>query len=95
MQTAHYVQRIVTVYAGSLNTAVVRIAEVFQEAIRANSAALIVVHNHPSGDPTPSKADVEMTKQVVQALAAVGITLHDHVVVGNKKHASFRTMKRI
>ncbi|MCB0114236.1 MAG: DNA repair protein RadC [Caldilineaceae bacterium] len=54
LDTKNRVQRIVTIYAGSLNTAVIRIGEVFQEAIRANSAALIVVHNHPSGDPTPS-----------------------------------------
>ena len=54
-----------------------------------------MVHNHPSGDPTPSRADLEMTKQVVAALAAVGITVHDHVIVGKNKHTSFKTQRLI
>ncbi len=66
-----------------------------KRCLELGASAIIMVHNHPSGDPTPSKADVEMTKQVVQALAAVGITLHDHVVVGKNKHVSFRSMKLI
>ncbi|HET6519186.1 MAG TPA: DNA repair protein RadC [Geminicoccaceae bacterium] len=69
--------------------------EVVKRCLELAASAIIMVHNHPSGDPTPSKADVEMTQQVVAALAAVGITVHDHVVVGNKKHASFRAMKLI
>ncbi len=51
-----------------------------------------VVHNHPSGDPTPSKADIDMTRSVRDALAAVGIRLHDHLVIGRKGHSSFKTM---
>ncbi|MEZ4836546.1 MAG: JAB domain-containing protein [Caldilineaceae bacterium] len=66
LDTKNRVQRIVTIYAGSLNTAVIRIGEVFQEAIRANSAALIVVHNHPSGDPTPAPKTCAPRK-IVQA----------------------------
>ncbi|WP_342239903.1 JAB domain-containing protein [Inquilinus sp. OTU3971] len=49
-------------------------------------------HNHPSGDPTPSRADIEMTKAVARALETVGVTLHDHVIVGRKGHSSFRSL---
>jgi DNA repair protein RadC len=54
-----------------------------------------MVHNHPSGDPAPSRVDVEMTKQVVQALDAVGIALHDHVIVGKNRHTSFKSQRLI
>jgi DNA repair protein RadC len=66
--------------------------EVVKRALELGASAIIMVHNHPSGDPTPSRADIDMTRQVVQALAAVGITVHDHVVVGKNKHASFRSL---
>ncbi len=66
--------------------------EVVKRALELGASAVIMVHNHPSGDPTPSEADVAMTRQVVEALRAVGITVHDHVVVGKKCHASFRTL---
>jgi DNA repair protein RadC len=48
------------------------------------------VHNHPSGDPTPSRADIEMTKQIVSAAKNLGIVVHDHIIVGKQGHASFR-----
>jgi DNA repair protein RadC len=51
-----------------------------------------VVHNHPSGDTTPSRADVEMTRLVAKAVAAVGIALHDHVVIGRGRHSSFKSL---
>lgn len=66
--------------------------EVVKRALELGASAIIMVHNHPSGDPTPSEADVAMTRQVEEALRAVGITVHDHVVVGKKRHASFRTL---
>jgi len=66
--------------------------EVVKRALELGASAIIMVHNHPSGDPTPSEADVAMTRQVVEALRAVGITVHDHVVIGKKRHASFRTL---
>ncbi len=74
-----------TVYVGSLNTAVVRIAEVFREAIRLNAAALIVVHNHPSGDPTPSAEDVFVTRQLVEAGKLLSIDVLDHLVIGHNQ----------
>lgn len=64
--------------------------EVVKRALELNSSAVIMVHNHPSGDPAPSRADIEMTRQVRDALAAVGISLHDHVIVGRKGHVSFK-----
>jgi DNA repair protein RadC len=69
--------------------------EITRRALELQASAIIMVHNHPSGDPTPSRADIEMTKQVVQALAAVGITVHDHVVVGKNRHTSFKSQRLI
>lgn len=64
--------------------------EVVKRALELDAAALILVHNHPSGDPTPSRADIEMTKQVMQAAAALGIAVHDHLIIGRKGHVSLR-----
>jgi DNA repair protein RadC len=69
--------------------------EVVRRALELGASALIMVHNHPSGDPTPSKADIEMTRQVMGALQAVDIALHDHVVVGRNRHTSFRSSRLI
>ena len=69
--------------------------EIAKRALELGASALIMVHNHPSGDPTPSRADIEMTKQVVQALAPVGITVHDHVIVGKNRHTSFKSQRLI
>ncbi len=70
------------VYRGSLNTAVVRVGEVFREAVRQNSAAVVIVHNHPSGDPTPSPQDVELTREVVAAGGLLDISVLDHLIIG-------------
>jgi len=75
---------------GSLNASLVHPREVFKAAILGNAAAIIVIHNHPSGDPTPSRGDIEMTQQVKDALDKIGIALHDHVVIGRHGHESFR-----
>ncbi|MEQ8281379.1 MAG: DNA repair protein RadC [Parvibaculum sp.] len=66
--------------------------EVVKRALELNASALILVHNHPSGDPTPSGADIEMTKQIVETAKPLGIEVHDHLVVGKGRHASFRTL---
>ena len=65
--------------------------EVVKRALELNASALILVHNHPSGDPTPSQADVDMTRQIERAAKAVGIVLHDHVIVGKELDTSFRS----
>ena len=66
--------------------------EVVKRALAYNAAALILVHNHPSGDPKPSREDIEMTREVKAAAAVLGIAIHDHLVIGRKGHASFRSL---
>ncbi len=66
--------------------------EVVKRALDHNAAALILVHNHPSGDPKPSRDDIEMTKEIAKAAEALGISIHDHLVIGRKGHASFRSL---
>ena len=63
--------------------------------LQLGASSLIMVHNHPSGDPTPSQADIDMTREVQAAAEVLGISLHDHVVIGRKGHASFKSMRLI
>jgi DNA repair protein RadC len=90
MDTKNYVVRVATVYSGSLNTAVIRVGEVFRDAIRANCASLIVVHNHPSGDPTPSPEDIRVTEMLVDAGKLLDIAVLDHVVIGRNRYVSLK-----
>ncbi len=69
--------------------------EVVKRALELSSTAIILVHNHPSGDPTPSRADIEMTKTVMDTAKPLGITLHDHIIVGKDGHTSMRGLKLI
>ncbi len=78
------------VYRGSVNTSLIRIAEVFREAIRQNCPAVVLVHNHPSGDPTPSADDIAMTKQAVEAGKLLDIEVLDHVVIGQGRYLSLK-----
>lgn len=66
--------------------------EVVKRALALNASAIILVHNHPSGDPTPSREDVEMTKQIIDTAKPLGVTVHDHLVIGKGKHASFKSL---
>ena len=66
--------------------------EVVKRALALNAAALILVHNHPSGDPKPSRDDIEMTREIKTAAGALGISIHDHLVIGRKGHTSFRSL---
>ena len=66
--------------------------EVVKRALELNTSAIILVHNHPSGDPTPSQADIDMTRQIELAARAVGVIVHDHVIVGKERDASFRAI---
>lgn len=77
---------------GTVNHTPVYPREIVKRALLLNASALIMMHNHPSGDPTPSRADVEMTREIKKAAAALDLELHDHVVIGHGKHASFRTL---
>lgn len=64
--------------------------EIVKRALELAASAIILVHNHPSGDPTPSRADIDMTKQIVESAQQLGITVHDHIIVGRDGHASFK-----
>jgi DNA repair protein RadC len=66
--------------------------EILKRALELSASAIILVHNHPSGDPTPSRADIEMTRDIAKAASALGITIHDHLVIGRKGHASFKSL---
>ncbi len=78
------------VYKGSLNQSQVRVGEVFREAVRRNCAAVIVAHNHPSGDPAPSPEDVAVTRDLVAAGKLLGIEVLDHLVIGQQRWVSLR-----
>jgi DNA repair protein RadC len=78
------------VYVGSLNASHIRVAEVFRDAVKRNCAAIIVAHNHPSGDPTPSPEDVEVTRQLVAAGNLLDIEVLDHLIIGQQRFVSLR-----
>lgn len=90
LDTRNRVLDIVRVYQGSLNSAQVRIGEIFRPAIRRNAAALIVTHNHPSGDPTPSPDDVAVTRAIVQAGKLLDIQALDHLIVAGGRFVSLK-----
>ena len=90
LDTKHHVLDSATVYKWNVNTSVIRVAELFREAVRLNCAALIVAHNHPSGDPTPSPDDVRVTEQIVQAGKLLDIEVLDHLVIGRQRYVSLK-----
>src|SRR5207253_9909140 len=69
--------------------------EVVKRALELSATAVLLVHNHPSGDPTPSRADIEMTKQIIEIAKPLGIAVHDHFIIGKDEHRSLREMKLI
>lgn len=83
LDTKNRLIRVVDVSVGSLNASIVHPRELFKEAVRASAASVVVCHNHPSGDPTPSGADVQLTRRLVRAGDVLGIELLDHVVIGD------------
>jgi DNA repair protein RadC len=90
LNTKNQVMAIPRVYKGSVNTSLIRIGELFREAVRQNCPALVVVHNHPSGDPTPSADDVRVTEQMVEAGKLLEIEVLDHLVLGHQKYVSLK-----
>lgn len=90
LDTRNRVLAIEKLYVGSLNSSTVRVAEVFKPAIQRNAASLLVVHNHPSGDPTPSAEDVALTRALVQAGKLLDIEVLDHLVIGVGRYASLK-----
>ena len=90
LDTRNHVLDIVEVYHGSVNMSQVRVGEVFKAAIRRNAAALIVVHNHPSGDPTPSPDDVAVTRELIKAGELIDVMVLDHIIIGRGRHVSMK-----
>lgn len=79
-----------TVFIGSLNSSIVHPREIFREAVKRSAASIIVAHNHPSGHPTPSPEDIDVTKRLVEAGSIVGIELLDHVIIGDHRFISLK-----
>lgn len=90
LDTKNRVLAIETVYHGSVNAALVRVGEVYKAALRLNATAIIVVHNHPSGDPTPSVEDILVTRQIVEAGKLLDVECLDHLIIGAGQYASMR-----
>ncbi len=77
---------------GSIDQAIVHVREVIRRAIDLGSAAIILVHNHPSGDPAPSRADIALTRDIADAGKRLGISVHDHIIIGAQGHSSMRAL---
>ena len=79
-----------TIFIGSLNASIVHPREVYKEALRRSAASVICLHNHPSGDPTPSREDIEVTKRLSECGKIIGIDLLDHLIIGENKFVSLK-----
>jgi DNA repair protein RadC len=84
--------KLIEVSVGSLNASIVHPRELLKAAISLSAASIVVVHNHPSGDPTPSGADIQLTRRLAKAGEVVGIALLDHVIVEKGSHSSLRNL---
>jgi DNA repair protein RadC len=78
---------------GTVDHTPVYIREIVKRALELSACAIVLVHNHPSGDPAPSRADIDMTRQIVEAAKPLGIAIHDHIIVGRQGHASLKALK--
>lgn len=93
LNTKNRLLRVIEVSIGSLNASIVHPRELFKDAVKLSAASVVVVHNHPSGDPTPSGADIQLTRRIVKAGDVLGIEVLDHVVIGDGgEHASLRDL---
>ncbi len=81
--------------SGTVDHTLVYPREVVKRALELSASALILVHNHPSGDPTPSAADIKMTREIIEVAKPLGITIHDHIIVGREGHASLKGLRLI
>jgi DNA repair protein RadC len=91
LDTRNKLIKISEVYRGSLNSSFIRIGEIFRDAIRTNAASIIVVHNHPSGDPTPSPEDVAVTREIVDAGKLLDLEVLDHIIIGKNRFVSLKS----
>lgn len=90
LDTKNRLVKIAKVYRGSVNTAMIRVGEVFKEALRLNAASIVVAHNHPSSDPSPSPEDILVTRQIVEAGKLLDCEVLDHLVVAGNRFVSLR-----
>jgi DNA repair protein RadC len=90
LNTKNVVLRVATVYQGNVSSSLVRVGELFREAVRVNASGVILVHNHPSGDPTPSPDDLHVTAEALAAGRLLDIDLLDHLVIGHDAYVSLR-----
>ena len=90
LDTKNHVLRVSTVYQGNVSASLVRVGELFRDAVRLNAASVILVHNHPSGDPTPSPDDLHLTSETLAAGRLLDIALLDHLVIGHDAYVSLR-----
>lgn len=90
LNTKNEVIGVKDVFKGSLNTSIVHPREIFKEAVKRSSASIIICHNHPSGDPSPSKEDINITMRLKECGSIMGISLLDHIIIGNKKFVSLK-----
>lgn len=90
LDTKNHVLRVATVYQGNVSASLVRVGELYRDAVRLNAAGIILVHNHPSGDPTPSPDDLHLTAEALAAGRLLDIALLDHLVIGHDAYASLR-----
>jgi DNA repair protein RadC len=95
LDTKLQVKKIVTISIGTLDTTLVQPREVFKSAIKSSARAIILVHNHPSGDPEPSKLDIEVTKRLIEIGKIIGIDVLDHIIIGDGKYKSLKEMNLI
>ncbi len=92
LDTKHHIIGTNTVYRGSVNAVSVRMADIFKPAVRHSATAIALVHNHPSGDPSPSAADINMTREAVTAGKMLDMPVIDHVIIGRGKHVSLKRL---
>jgi DNA repair protein RadC len=90
LDTRNQLIRTVEIYRGSLNSSFIRVGEIFREAVREQAAAIIIAHNHPSGDPTPSPEDVAVTRTVIEAGKILDIEVLDHIILGQGRFVSLK-----
>lgn len=90
LNTKNHVIHKKTIFIGSLNASIVHPREIYKEAFRHSAASIICLHNHPSGDPAPSREDIEVTKRLVESGKVIGIELLDHIIIGDQKFTSLK-----
>ncbi|MHB8125940.1 MAG: RadC family protein [Desulfitobacteriaceae bacterium] len=95
LTTKNHILGISSISVGSLNSSLVHPRECFKEAIRRNANAIILLHNHPSGDPTPSREDIEVTKRLSEGGHLLGIEVLDHIIIGDKRYISLKERGQI